>query len=133
MKPKRTSPDRMTSTTSAVPPEHTRPPIFEPAPAALVSECFDLLLQAPRKLRLRPLAGLLKACSESMLVAMRAEAMKLGLVVESKSVFPKFSHDVLDSCFGFLDLVVCVLRKRYAAVCMSGQRSRLGNSAESLS
>ena len=37
-------------------------------------------------------------------MAMRAEAVKLGLVVERKSMFQNCSHDILDSCFGFLDL-----------------------------
>ena len=74
------------------------------APTALISECFDLLLQAPRKQQIRLLSGLLKTCSEAQLAAMRAEAVKLGLVVESKSVFQKCSHDILDSCFGFLDM-----------------------------
>ena len=72
-------------------------------PAALTAQCFDILLQAPRKQQLQLLASALPACSPAALDAVWREAQKLGLIINTQSRFQTCSNRLLDACFSFLD------------------------------
>ena len=104
-----------------------------PPPDSLVTEVFECLAQASRKQLLNLLSVLTKASTTSALEQVRAEAVKSGALVDTRSRFQRCNHSLLDSCFGLLDLrslqaaeSVC-RRWRYAGVDSgAGWKSVLG-------
>ena len=69
----------------------------EKPPAALTTQCFDILLQAPRKQQLQLLASALPRCSPAALAAVWREAEKLGLIINTPSRFQTCSNRLLDA------------------------------------
>lgn len=76
---------------------------FEPAPAALVTEVFDLLLESSRKELAALLSVLVKASGKQALEAVRADAIKRGAYVANKpSRYQQCNHAMLDAFFSWL-------------------------------
>jgi len=74
------------------------------APARLVAEVYDLLLEAGRKQLEALLAVFVKASSKQALEAVRDEAIKRGAFVAVKqSRYQQCNHAQLDSFFSFLE------------------------------
>src|SRR5690349_5079625 len=73
------------------------------APASLIAEVYDCLMQASRKQLAQLLSVLVKACPASVLEQVRNEAMKTGALVASSSRFQQFNHQMLDCFFSFLE------------------------------
>ena len=97
----------------------------EAAPAQLVSEVFDCLLEAGRSELAGLLAVLLKASSKSALEAVRDAAIKRGVMVAANSKpsrFQQCSHAQLDSFFSCVEQrdlrVADVVCRRWRSACV---------------
>jgi len=73
------------------------------APASLVTEVFDCLMQASRKELAQLLTVLVKASSAIVLEQVRDVAVNSGALVATSSRFQRCSYTLLDSFFSFLD------------------------------